>query len=93
MRIRPYRSGDRLIVKRNTRKQRFRRGPVRPLRSELDYSAALLEIEHYFNHEPKLGTAAADGFDLLALLIEDYEDRHWLIGPPNPIEASTGLKS
>ena len=74
-------------MKRSVRKKHFRRGPVRPIRSEADYDAALTEIEHYFNNEPKLGTAAADRFDLLALLIGDYEERHWPIEPPDPIEA------
>jgi HTH-type transcriptional regulator/antitoxin HigA len=74
-------------VKRSARKRPFRRGTVRPLRSEVDCDAALAEIEHYFNNEPKLGTASADRFDLLALLIADYEDSHWPIEPPDPIEA------
>jgi HTH-type transcriptional regulator / antitoxin HigA len=30
---------------------------VHPLRTEADYDAALEEIEHYFEHEPKPGTA------------------------------------
>lgn len=60
---------------------------TRPLRSEADYQAALREIERYFRREPKRGTAAADRFDLLALLIEDYEKRHWPIEPPDPVDA------
>jgi HTH-type transcriptional regulator/antitoxin HigA len=48
---------------------------------------ALAEIARYFDIEPKLGTPAADRFDLLALLIEDYENKHWPIDPPDPIEA------
>src|SRR4029077_2840809 len=36
---------------------------------------------------PKRGTPAADRFDLLALVIEDYERKHWPIGPPNPVDA------
>jgi HTH-type transcriptional regulator / antitoxin HigA len=63
------------------------KSPVRPLRSEADYEAALAEIERYFHREPKPGTPAADRFDLLALLIKDYEDKYWRIEPPDPIEA------
>ena len=33
------------------------------------------------------GTPAADHFDLLALVIEDYERKHWSIDPPDPVEA------
>ncbi|MBN9444880.1 helix-turn-helix domain-containing protein [Bosea sp. (in: a-proteobacteria)] len=60
---------------------------IGPLRSEADYEAALDEIEGYFEHEPKPGTAAADRFDLLALVIEDYERRRWPIDPPDPVDA------
>ena len=60
---------------------------IRPIRSEADYDSALAEIERYFDHEPKLGTPDADRFDLLALVIEDYERRRWPIDPPDPIAA------
>jgi HTH-type transcriptional regulator/antitoxin HigA len=60
---------------------------IRPLRSESDYDSALAEIERYFDRPPKPGTLAADRFDLLALVIEDYERRNWPIEPPNPIDA------
>jgi HTH-type transcriptional regulator/antitoxin HigA len=61
--------------------------PIRPLRSEADYRAALEAIEAYFDKEPKPGTAAADRFDLLALVIEDYESKRWQIEPPDPVDA------
>lgn len=67
--------------------KRSHKGAIRPLRSEADYNAALAEIEQYFEVEPKEGSPAADRFDLLALLIEDYEDKHWPIDPPDPIQA------
>jgi HTH-type transcriptional regulator/antitoxin HigA len=58
----------------------------RPIRTEAEYKAALVEIERYFVHEPKKGTPEADRFDLLALLIEAYEDQHHPIGPPHRVE-------
>jgi HTH-type transcriptional regulator/antitoxin HigA len=60
---------------------------IRPLRSESDYDAALDDIERYFENEPKPGTPEADRFDLLALIIEDYERKHWPIEPPDSIDA------
>jgi HTH-type transcriptional regulator/antitoxin HigA len=60
---------------------------IRPLRTEADYDAALDEIERYFDKEPKPGTPEADRFDLLALVIEDYERKNWPIDPPDPVEA------
>ena len=60
---------------------------IRPLRSEADYEAALDDIERYFDHEPTPGTPEADRFDLLALVIEDYERKRWPIEPPEAIDA------
>lgn len=60
---------------------------IRPLRSEADYDAALEEIERYFENEPKPGTLEADRFDLLALVIDDYEWKRWPIDPPEMIDA------
>jgi HTH-type transcriptional regulator/antitoxin HigA len=60
---------------------------IRPLHSEADYDVALNEIERYFENEPKPGTPEADRFDLLALIIEDYERRRWPIESPETIDA------
>lgn len=60
---------------------------IRPLRSEADYEAALDEIEAYFGREPAPGSDEADRFDLLALVIEDYEKKRWPIEPPDPVDA------
>jgi HTH-type transcriptional regulator/antitoxin HigA len=58
----------------------------RPIRTETEYKAALAEIEKFFDDEPKKGTTEADRFDLLALLIEAYEEQRHPIGPPHPVE-------
>ena len=60
---------------------------IRPLHSEADYDAALEKIADFFVSEPEPGTPEADQFDLLALVIADYEAKHWPITPPDPIEA------
>ncbi len=60
---------------------------IRPLHTEADYDVALNEIERYFENEPKPGTPEADRFDLLALIIDDYERRRWPIEPPDTIDA------
>jgi HTH-type transcriptional regulator/antitoxin HigA len=58
---------------------------IRPLRSEVDYDAALAAVERYFDKPPKRGTPAADRFDLLARVIEDYERRQWPIETLGPL--------
>jgi HTH-type transcriptional regulator/antitoxin HigA len=60
---------------------------IRPIRTEAEYDAALKAIERFFDDEPALGTPEADEFDLLALVIADYESKHWPIDPPDPIDA------
>jgi HTH-type transcriptional regulator/antitoxin HigA len=37
--------------------------------------------------EPKPGTPEVDRFDLLALIVEDYERKRWPIEPPETIDA------
>ena len=63
---------------------------IRPLKTKADYDAALKEIERYFEHQPESGTPEGDRFDLLALVIEDYERKHWRIDAADPIEAVKG---
>ncbi len=60
---------------------------IRPIRTEKDYDWALREIEALFDTQPKPGTPDGDRFDVLASLIESYEDKHWAIDVPDPIEA------
>ncbi len=74
-------------MKRPSAKPEARRGGIRPVRSEAEYEIALNQIAEYFARAPRRGTAAADRFDLLALVIEDYEKKHWPIEPPDPVDA------
>jgi HTH-type transcriptional regulator / antitoxin HigA len=60
---------------------------VRPIRSQADYEWALTEIEAYFENEPQPGTADGDRFEVLADLVEAYENRHWPIEAVSPIDA------
>src|SRR6202030_4619687 len=60
---------------------------IRPIRTETEYDEALEEIERCFENEPKPGTPEADRFDLLALIIENYERKRWAIDPPDTIDA------
>jgi HTH-type transcriptional regulator/antitoxin HigA len=59
--------------------------PVRPLRTEADYEAALAAIRPYFDDEPEPGTPEADRFDLLALVIEKYENEHFSVPEADPV--------
>ena len=58
---------------------------VKPVRTEADYESALTEIEDLFDAKP--GTPEADRLEILTALIEDYEEKHYAIPLPDPIEA------
>jgi len=60
---------------------------LKPIRTEAEYKAALAEIETFFDHEPVAGSDEADKFEILALLIKDYESKQVPIDPPDPVEA------
>ncbi len=60
---------------------------VRPLRNEEDYDWALAEIARHFDDQPEVGSADGDRFEVLATLIEAYEDRHYPITAPDPVSA------
>lgn len=58
---------------------------LKPIRNELDYKQALDELRGIFNF-PK-GTAEYDRAEVLEILIENYEEKHFHIENPDPIEA------
>ncbi len=58
---------------------------IRPIKTEDDYNWAIAEITHYFDDQPKPGTPDGDRFDVLATLIEAYEDEHYPINAPDPV--------
>ena len=59
---------------------------VRPIRNEADYAWALHEIEPYFLNEPKVGSKAGDRFEVLATLIEAYENRTVEVPDAGPLD-------
>src|SRR5213078_3800435 len=60
-------------------------GEVKPIRTKRDYETALKEVERLWG--AKTGTPDGDRLDVLATLIESYEDKRYPMDPPDPIEA------
>jgi len=58
---------------------------IRPIRTEADYEAALVEIERLFDAAPN--TPEGDRLDVLTTLVEAYEMHHYPIPEPDPVEA------
>jgi HTH-type transcriptional regulator/antitoxin HigA len=50
---------------------------TRPLRTEREYAAAIAEIETLLDHGAPAGTPEYDRLDLLSVLVEAYETRHY----------------
>ncbi|MBD2254909.1 helix-turn-helix domain-containing protein [Nostoc parmelioides] len=57
----------------------------RPIRNEADYRAALDEIARLLDSE--LNTPESDKLEVLTTLVEAYEQKHYPIAAPDPIEA------
>lgn len=58
---------------------------IQLIKTEADYHIALERLETVFDAE--IGTPESDEADLLALLVDDYEKKHYPIDAPDPIEA------
>ena len=58
---------------------------IKPVKTEEDYDSALIRMEEIFHAEE--GTPEGDESEILMLVIERYEDEHYPIEDPDPIEA------
>ena len=58
---------------------------IRPIRTDADYRKALAEAERLWAAEPD--TPDGEYVEVLATLIEAYEDRHHPIPAPDPVAA------
>jgi len=58
---------------------------IKPIKTEEDYTATLIQIEKLMNAEPN--TPKMDKLEVLTTLVEAYEAQHYVIDAPDPIEA------
>ena len=58
---------------------------IQPIRTSADNDAALARIEALWDARP--GTPEHDEFEVLSVLVSAYEDEHWPILPPDPVDA------
>jgi HTH-type transcriptional regulator/antitoxin HigA len=58
---------------------------IKPIRTEADYDDMLRKIEALFEAEPE--TPEGDELEVLVTLVEAYEEKHYEIPPPDPIDA------
>ena len=58
---------------------------IHPIKTEADYSAALIEIDRLWGADEN--TDDGDKLDILITLVDSYEKINYPIAPPDPVEA------
>ncbi len=58
---------------------------IKPIKTEADYNAAQKNIEQLW--DASYGSSEGDKLDVLTTLVEVYENEHYPIPPPDPIDA------
>ena len=58
---------------------------IKPIKTEEDYQLALNRLEVIF--DAPVGTEDSDEADILGLMVDEYERKHYPIEAPDPIEA------
>jgi HTH-type transcriptional regulator/antitoxin HigA len=58
---------------------------IKPIKTKKDYQVAMNRLETIFDTKP--GTPEGDELEVLGILIEKYEEEHYPIDYPDPIEA------
>jgi HTH-type transcriptional regulator/antitoxin HigA len=58
---------------------------IKPIRTDEDYETACRRIDEIFHAEA--GTPEDDELEILLTLVDKYEEAHFKIGMPHPIEA------
>ena len=58
---------------------------IKPIKTEKDYKVAIKRLEKIFNASPE--SKEGDEAEILSMLIDNYENQHYPIEAPDPIEA------
>lgn len=58
---------------------------IRPIRNESDYEAALSAYEGFFDDEPEPGSPEGDRFELLGMVIANYEETNFPFAAADPV--------
>jgi HTH-type transcriptional regulator / antitoxin HigA len=58
---------------------------IKPIKTKADYQEILLRLEVIF--DAKIGTPESDEADILGLMVDEFEKKHYPIEAPDPIEA------
>ncbi len=60
---------------------------LKPIKTEAQYEAALERVFELMQLDLEPGTRAGDELEILSMLIKEYENQHYPVPKPHPIEA------
>ncbi|MES2703448.1 MAG: transcriptional regulator [Bacteroidota bacterium] len=60
---------------------------IKPIKNNKQYEAALKRIYTLMQSELKENSEESDELEILSLIVKDYEQQHFPIPKPNPVEA------
>ena len=58
---------------------------IKPIKTDIDYRNALKRLDEIF--DSAIGSPESDEADILGLLVDEFEKKHYPIESPDPIEA------
>ena len=72
-------------IRQDKRKRNLTAMEIKPIKTDKDYNQALERLETIF--DAKKGSPEGDELEVLGILVDQYENQHFPIGLPDPIEA------
>ncbi len=60
---------------------------IKPVKTKKDYEAALQRCYDLMQKNIKPNTQDANELEILSILVESYEQKHYAVPAPNPVEA------
>lgn len=60
---------------------------LKPIKTEKQYQAALARVYDLMQGDIKEGSAASDELEVLSILVNAYEQMHYHVPSPNPLDA------
>lgn len=75
----------RIMTKSTPRQFEYAAVPIKPIKSDKDYRAALRQIDTLMN--AKAGSPEGDRLDVLVTLVEAWERHHFPLGLPDAVAA------
>ncbi len=60
---------------------------LRPIKNEAQYEDALSRVYSLMQKNIKPGSATSDELEVLSILIKEYENEHYPVSKPEPLEA------